>query len=276
MNILVSIKRFFTNKNVITVIGIILIIVLLYWGYNKAIQTQVTPVKGIPVAKEKILPGTLITDDMIETISVAPIVLDKGNVYTRRRWKLEILENERRNKKMYSNYDTAIPKGSMFYKSSIITEDQLPNSTLLDLKAAEVLYNLPVTVRSTFGNIIMPGNYIDIYLKAVEDDTNEIIYGKFIENIKVLAVKDSSGNDVFSNSEEKRTPSMMLFGLEPELNVLLNKASYLTRNNVEIIPVPHGVNSEIVGDKKVSSEYLREFINSRSVDINENQSNVEG
>ena len=69
---------------------------------------------------------------------------------------------------------------------------------------------------------------------------------------------------------------MMLFGLEPELNVLLNKASYLTRNNVEIIPVPHGVNSEIVGDKKVSSEYLREFINSRSVDINENQSNVEG
>ncbi len=146
----------------------------------------------------------------------------------------------------------------------------------MDLKATEVLYNLPVTVRSTFGNIIMPGNYIDIYLKAVEDDTNEIIYGKFIENIKVLAVKDSSGNDVFSNSEEKRTPSMMLFGLEPELNVLLNKASYLTRNNVEIIPVPHGVNSEIVGDKKVSSEYLREFINSRSVDINENQSNVEG
>ena len=270
MNILVSIKRFFTNKNVITVIGIILIIVLLYWGYNKAIQTQVTPVKGIPVAKEKILPGTLITDDMIETISVAPIVLDKGNVYTRRS---DIVGS---NKKMYSNYDTAIPKGSMFYKSSIITEDQLPNSTLLDLKATEVLYNLPVTVRSTFGNIIMPGNYIDIYLKAVEDDTNEIIYGKFIENIKVLAVKDSSGNDVFSNSEEKRTPSMMLFGLEPELNVLLNKASYLTRNNVEIIPVPHGVNSEIVGDKKVSSEYLREFINSRPVDINENQSNVEG
>ena len=250
MNILVSIKRFFTNKNVITVIGIILIIVLLYWGYNKAIQTQVTPVKGIPVAKEKILPGTLITDDMIETISVAPIVLDKGNVYTRRS---DIVGS---NKKMYSNYDTAIPKGSMFYKSSIITEDQLPNSTLFDLKATEVLYNLPVTVRSTFGNIIMPGN--------------------FIENIKVLAVKDSSGNDVFSNSEEKRTPSMMLFGLEPELNVLLNKASYLTRNNVEIIPVPHGVNSEIVGDKKVSSEYLREFINSRSVDINENQSNVEG
>lgn len=269
MNILVSIKRFFTNKNVVTVIGIVLIIVLLYWGYNKAIQTQVTPISGIPVAKEKILPGTLITEDMIETISVAPIVLDKGNVYTSKR---DIVGS---NKRMYSNYDTAIPKGSMFYKTSVITEDELPNATLLDLKKDEVLYNLPVTIRSTFGNIIMPDTYIDIYLKAVDESTNEVIYGKFIENIKVLAVKDSSGNDVFANSEETRTPSMMLFGLSPEINVLLNKASYLTRNNIEIVPVPHGASSEIVGDKKVSSEYLRDFINSRSVDINEDE-NLEG
>ena len=84
MNILVSIKRFFTNKNVVTVIGLILIIGLLYWGYNKAIETQVRPVSGIPIAKEKILPGTLITDDMIETIEVAPIVLRKGDVYTKK------------------------------------------------------------------------------------------------------------------------------------------------------------------------------------------------
>ena len=42
MNILVSIKRFFTNKNVVTVIGVILIIGLLYWGYNKAIEKEKT------------------------------------------------------------------------------------------------------------------------------------------------------------------------------------------------------------------------------------------
>lgn len=265
MNILVSIKRFFTNKNVVTVIGIVLIIVLLYWGYNKAIQTQVTPVSGIPIAKEKILPGTLITEDMIETISVAPIVLDKGNVYIR---KSDIVGS---NKKMYSNYDTAIPKGSMFYKTSVITEDELPNATLLDLEKGEVLYNLPVNIRTTYGNIIMPDSYIDIYLKAVDESTNEVIYGLFIPNIKVLAVKDSSGNDVFASSDEKRTPSMMLFGLAPEDNILLSKASYLTRNSVEIIPSPHGVEADIIGDKKVSSEYLRNFINARSVEINENE-----
>ena len=274
MNILVSIKRFFTNKNVVTVIGIVLIIFLLYWGYNKAIQTQVSPVTGIPIAKEKILPGTLITNDMIDVISVAPVVLQKGDVYTS---KSQIVGS---NKKMYSNYDTAIPKGSMFYKSAVITEDQLPNSALIGLNSDEVLYNLPVNIRTTFGNIIMPDSYIDIYLKATETNKDtgekEVIYGKFIENIKVLAVKDANGNDVFANSEDKKSPAMMLFGLQPSINILLNKASYLTQYAVEIVPVPHGADAQIVGDKKVSSEYLREFISSKSVELPENDVPEEG
>ena len=275
MNILVSIKRFFTNKNVVTVIGIVAVIALLYGGYNKAIQVQVTPVKGIPVAKEKIQPGTLITSDMIETIEVAPIVLKKGDIYTS---KNQLVGDS--NKKMYSNYDTAIPKGSMFYKSAVITEDELPNKVLFALGKDEVLFNLAVDVRSTFGNIIMPDSYIDIYLKANETNettgVTEIIYGKFIENIKVLAVKDGSGNDVFANSEERRSPSMMLFGLQPSINVLLNKARYLTNYGVEIVPVPHGVEAQIVGDKKVSSEYLREFISSKTVELPETDVPTEG
>jgi len=258
MNILVSIKRFFTNKNVVTIIGVVLIIGLLYWGYNTAISNAVNPISGIPVAKEKILPATEITADMIETISVAPIVLQKGEIYTT---KGAVVGK-------YTNYDTAIPKGSMFYMSAVIDKDDLPDAALLDLKQGEVPYNLPVTVRSTFGNMIRPGNYIDIYLKAEEN--NEIIYGKFIENIEVLAVLDGSGQNVFGNSEEARTPSMMIFGLQPELNVLLNKASYLSSNSVEIVPVPHGTAYNEPGATAVSIEYLREFIESKSVILEEN------
>jgi len=261
MNILVSIKRFFTNKNVVTIIGVILIIALLYWGYNSAIQSQVAPVSGIPIAREKILPATEITADMIDTISVAPIVLQKGDVYTT---KDSVIGK-------YSNYDTAIPEGSMFYKSSVIDKEDLPDAALLDLKQGEVPFNLSVTVRSTFGNMIRPGNYIDIYLKAEENE--EIIYGKFIENIEVLAVLDGNGQNVFGNSEETRTPSMMIFGLQPELNVLLNKAHYLSSNSVEIVPVPHGTAFTEPGATAVSTEYLREFIESKSVILEENNVN---
>lgn len=261
MNILVSIKRFFTNKNVVTIIGVTLIIALLYWGYNSAIQSQVAPVSGIPIAREKILPATEITADMIDTISVAPIVLQKGDVYTT---KNSVIGK-------YSNYDTAIPQGSMFYKSSVIDKEDLPDAALLDLKQGEVPFNLSVTVRSTFGNMIRPGNYIDIYLKAEENE--EIIYGKFIENIEVLAVLDGNGQNVFGNSEETRTPSMMIFGLQPELNVLLNKAHYLSSNSVEIVPVPHGTAFTEPGATAVSTEYLREFIESKSVILEENNVN---
>lgn len=258
MNILVSIKRFFTNKNVVTIIGVVAIIGLLYWGYNTAIKNQVTPVTGIPIAKQKILPATKITADMIETISVAPIVLQKGDIYTTRAAVID----------KYSNYDTAIPKGSMFYKGSLIDEKDLPEAPLFDLKEGEVPFNLSVTVRSTFGNMIRPSSYIDLYLKAVEND--EIIYGKFIENVKVLAVLDNSGQNVFGNSDEARTPSMMIFGLEPTLNVLLNKANYLTTNSVEIVPVPHGLTYNEPGATAVSTEYLREFIESKTVILEEN------
>ena len=126
----------------------------------------------------------------------------------------------------------------------------------------------------------MPDSYIDIYLKATETNKvtseKEVIYGKFIENIKVLAVKDANGNDVFANSEDKKSPAMMLFGLQPSINILLNKASYLTQYAVEIVPVPHGADAQIVGDKKVSSEYLREFISSKSVELPENDVPEEG
>ena len=37
-NVLVSIKRFFKNKNVVTVLGVILILGLLYFGYNRTIK----------------------------------------------------------------------------------------------------------------------------------------------------------------------------------------------------------------------------------------------
>ena len=59
-------------------------------------------------------------------------------------------------------------------------------------------------------------DYINIYFKAIlpasesEDNKDTIMFGKFLSNIEILAVKDSSGQHVFENTEEKRTPAYML------------------------------------------------------------------
>ena len=97
MNILVSIKKFITNKNTVTILGVIIIIAILYFGYNYQVEKSITPIKDIPVAKQTIQPRTLITEDMITTISVVPQMLKEGVI----RYKKNIVGN-------YSNYNTII------------------------------------------------------------------------------------------------------------------------------------------------------------------------
>ncbi len=253
-NFMISLQKFFKNKNTVTIIGVIAIILILIFGYRYQIKKQVNPVTGIPVAAQTIQPRTKITDDMLTYIDVAPIVLQKGDVITS---KSAIIGK-------YSNYNTIIPKGSMFYKNTVINESELPDSAFIDVEEGQVPYNFPVTMDSTYGNSIFPGNYIDIYMKAVRKD-GKLMVGKLLENVKVLAVKDSSGKHVFENTDESRTPAFLIFGVEPEINILLRKASYMSSYSVVLFPVPHGAAVKEEGATTVTSQTLKDFINANTV-----------
>lgn len=256
-NLIMTIKKLLQNKNIVTVLGVIIIMVILYFGYSYQIKKQVNPIPGIPVAKSTIQPRTKITEDMIDTISVAPIVLNKGDVITNRQAVIG----------KYSNYNTMIPEGSMFYKDTVVDEEDLPDAVLTKVEKGQILYSFPVDMESTYGNSIYPDNYIDIYMKANRND-NKIMVGKLVENIKVLAVKDSSGRNVFENTTESRTPAYLMFGVSSEVYYLLRKASYMSGYSVELFPVPHGSSLESEdqeGTTSVTSTTLKNFINANSV-----------
>lgn len=253
-NFIIAAKRFFSNKNTVTILGVIGIILIIFFGYRYQIKKQVNPVKNIPVAAETIQPRTLITKDMIAHVDVAPIVLP-SNVYR--------VDGQVINK--YSNYNTIIPKGSMFYKEALVTEDNLPDSAFVEVEDGKVPYNFAVNMQTTYGNSIYPRNYIDIYMKAVNEN-GQLMVGKLIENVKVLAVKDAQGRNVFENSSEARTPAYIIFGVEDEINILLRKASYMTAYSTVLFPVPHGVTvSGEEGETLVSSQTLKNFINANTV-----------
>lgn len=264
-NFIIGIKRFLQNKNTVTILGVLGIVLVLFFGYRYQINKMVSPVSGIPVAAETIQPKTKITSDMVEYIDVAPIVLQKGQVITS--------PNAIINK--YSNYNTVIPQGSMFYLDVVVDENALPDSAFVELADGEVPYNFPVTMDTTYGNSIYPNNYIDIYMKAINED-GQLMVGKLIENVKVLAVKDSQGRHVFENSAEARIPATLIFGLEPELNILLRKASYMSSFNTVLFPVPHGVTIETEeGATSVSSQTLKDFINANTVPNDELENNMQ-
>jgi hypothetical protein len=167
-----------------------------------------------------------------------------------------------------------IPAGSLFYHEAIVKEEDLPDSAFVEVPEGQVPYNFPVTTATTYGNSMYPKNHIDIYMKAVNEN-GQLMVGKLIENVKILAVKDSSGRNVFENSTETRTPAYLIFGLEDDLNILLRKASYMSSYSVVLFPVPHGVTiTGEEGETMVSSQTLKNFINANTVPNDEIKTDV--
>jgi len=239
-NISNGIKKFLSNKNTVTVVGIVVAIFVLYFAYNWRVNQATNPVT-VPYARTQISPGTQITESMVGTRQVPPSML-QGDVV---RSASEVIDK-------YSNADTLIPAGSLFYKRQVVEKEQLPANIILSYPNGYVLYNLAVNTSSTYGNSVYPGNYIDIYVKIVErraegeQQSNFIRVSKLLENVKVLAVKDSSGQAVFANLDEQRTPAMVVFA--------------------ELIPVPTNESlKENPGEVAISSEELVNYINEITV-----------
>ncbi len=247
-----SLKRFFGNKNTVTIIGVLICILVLYVGYNYRIKQATTPVR-VPYANQTIQPRTLITADMISYTEVLPSTL-KGKYIL----NANLIINK------YSNYNTIIPAGSMFYSDAVINERDLPDSAFGAIPEGYTVVSFPVTMASTYGNSMYPGNYINLYFKAINEDTKKLVFGKLISNIEILDVKDSSGNHVFENTSESRTPAYILFAVPEEQHVLIRKAMYLTRISAELIPVPNTATLTEEDTVVLDSQALAQFIIERT------------
>ena len=253
-NIIIAIKRFLKNKNTVTILGVIVILGLLYFGYNSTIKSAVNPLR-IPVASRNIQPRTLITADMVTTIDV-PSIAVPSNVARSTSYIIG----------KYSNVNSVIPQGSMFYTQLLVAAEELPDSAFTEVKDGEVPYQFRVNMETTYGNSIYPKNKIDIYMKA-NNEAGQVMVGKLLENVEVLAVKDSAGNHVFENTDESRVPAYLIFGVTEEIHLLLRKASYMNVYSVELFPVPHGGTIPIEGPTMVSTQYLKQFIEANTVTI---------
>jgi len=268
-NLMASLKRMLGNKNTVTIIGVLIGIAVILVGYNYRVNNAVKPVE-VPYAKERILGKTEITQSMIGkvigTIKVSQSFIDETPT---------LIKNTKQLVGYYVNYDTVIPEGGLFYTSQIVKEDQIPDSAFSDIPEGYTIFSLSVNLHTTYGNSIMPGNYIDLYMKAT-DDNGLLIFGKFIESIKVLGVRDSRGNDVFVDSTATKNPSELLFAVPDDLFLLLSKAVNLGTNSISILPVPRNANYSInaaeqgEGATWVTSDQLQEMINSKSVVVQQN------
>ena len=250
-NLSKTIKKVLGNKNTVTIIGVLLCIIVLYVGYNMRINQKTKLVK-VYYATETIQPKTQITEDMIGTTELPETFLT-GEYYK----NYSDIEGK------YSNYNSIIPAGSLFYTAQVVKKDELPDSVLYDIEKENTISYLRTDVERSYGNIIMPTNYVDVYVKMTNSD-GKIVYGKYMENLKVLSVKTSDGQDVFDNTEEVRTPSYIYFAMPEAEYLTFTMLKYLQEEKeeafIEIVLVPSGTEYEDTPSVKVSGKYITDYI----------------
>lgn len=254
-NFVMGLKRFITNKNVVTVIGVLLVLGILFWGYTSSIKKETNPV-NVPVAAKKINPKTQITSEDITYAQVANRMVGQN-----------VLRSSALIIGKYTNLNVTVPQGSMFYSEWIVDAEDIPGNWIeqLNYETGELGYYMDVNVENTLGNNVLPNTYIDIYMKAT-DETGTTMFGKLLKNIKVLVVHDGQGNDVFEDSASIGTPSKIGFAVSQDLYVLLTKAEYL---KIDLIIAPRGSTVPSTDSVVVTSATLRDYIDAQTITVDE-------
>jgi len=240
-----NLKKLLANKNVVTLLGVILIVVVMYVFYNYRINQQVE-LKPILYAKEEIPSRTLITEDMIGTVDVLDQSVDLEGGKVARSIKDVV------GKRVQVNY--TIPKGSYFYDGAYVTESKLHDFFLEKIPEGKVAYNYNVNMNKTYGNSLYPGNYVDIYIRITDKD--KVIFGKYVENVKILAVKDSHGDHVFESSENKADPSMIIFAVDKDINKYLRVVEVIDTAEMILVPISFKPTEEEETVEEVKYSYM--------------------
>jgi len=253
-NIMIGIKRFFQNKNTVTIFAIVLSVVVLYVAYSMRIKKATEP-KSVPYATVDIQPRTEITEDMVGVRAVPGSVIT-SNVIT----DMDSVVGK------YVSNEALIPADSLFYNGTIVAWEDLPKTAYGDIRSGNQIFYLPVNMDSTYGNSIFPGNYIDLYYNGYVD--NKILIAKFIESIEVKAVVDGNYDNVFEKSSSETEPAYILFELPEDWRLLLDKTIYLDPES--LIPVPRNAQySEKGGETRIVSAYIKNLVESRTVNVTE-------
>lgn len=256
-NIVTTIKRFLSNKNTITILGVLLGIVVLYVGYNCRVDQAISTV-NVPVSKQTITATSEITQEMITTKPILKdFISNNKNVIT----DMSAIVNTTDPKCV--TYGTSVPSGALFYQEQVVSCSSAPNDPTKNIPDGYTLFSMAVDIHTTYGNSMYPGDYIDLYVKMTVD--GKIVFGKLIESIEIKDVRDNKGVSVFLTSDVA-TPAELLFAVPDDLFQLLSVANYIS--GLELIPVPRNASySSNPGETAVSSQYLRNLIRTYAQEI---------
>lgn len=239
------IGRFFKNKSLVTLVGSIICVIIIVFFYNYRVNKKIDMVT-IPVAKVRLDGRKQITEDDLKKIKVARSLLSEN-----------VIINEQKIIGKYVDYNTFVPEGGMFYTSEVVEWEDMPDSTWSDISEGKTIVYLNIKDSASYGNQFFPGDRIDLYVET--SIGGKLAYGRFVESIKILAVKDDDGNHIFEKKPSTGKPAQLIFELDEENFLLMTSATRMSE--LSIVPVPR--NSQYTADDKdmsITTEQIKTII----------------
>ncbi|MFI3260890.1 MAG: hypothetical protein R3Y13_04170 [bacterium] len=251
-NLTGGIRRFVANKNTMTILLVIAGIAVLYIAYNVRLQSAVSPIT-VPVATRQIASTELIKESDMKFVEINSDFLKENDIIT----SAGLISGK------YVAAGTSIVAGSLFHNSQVVEKESLPNAVFDDISDGYTLFSLTVNENSTYGNSILPGTYIDLYV-TVPNELGVICFGKLVESIEVLAVRDSGNNDVFASTDTGKS-ALLLFAVPDETFSTLTRA--LKVSGLSIFPVPRNeAYTTQSGATKVENVIIEKIIDTATLD----------
>ena len=192
------------------IIGLLLLILINILAFNSCLNRKLDLVE-VPVAKIQIEPRSKIEETMIKMIEVPRALLNEDCILD----KKDALHK-------YTEIEGIIPEGSLFYKSMLFNEEELPDYPALKLKENQNVFTLPTDLIKSSGNSLTNNQMVDIYV-TITPKKEKPISERLLTSVRILNVIDLKGVDM--KESDSKIPSVINLAINEEYISLLKKAS---------------------------------------------------
>ncbi|PPA81158.1 hypothetical protein C4A76_24020 [Brevibacillus laterosporus] len=208
-----AINRKKKNNTIIPLVLSVAVSCVFYVGVVKKTNADMKPIK-VPFAAKTLIEHTEIKKEDINFVEIPSSSLPPNTVITD---PYELLGK-------YVGTNFSVPKNGLFYKEAITTAEKIPSRINKLIEKGKYGLTMRVNLEKSVANSLKENMWVQVRFLTNKTKTNQTLEGILEEKIKILAVRDNSGQDIMRAENDKvKVPTIVVFEADEE------QASYLSR-----------------------------------------------
>jgi len=174
-------KDFFKKYKAVLILVIAMLIALTNFLVYPTFIKKDLGLVDVPVVKETLSQGQMITEDMLTTVTTSSEYLPQG-----------IITDKTKLVGKYVKVGYTIPANGFVYSEQISTEKKAMGSIFGSLEENEDAYTIRIDNRFNKSDKLKTGQLIDLYFYTTIESSNTVKYviGKFTDNARIIGLEE--------------------------------------------------------------------------------------